>query len=52
MKGMLQVEENGEWVDLMPVIGTRQDRAMMDAMQKTGQRVRIHRLDDGGDDVA
>lgn len=53
MKGMIQVQEGGEWVDLMPVIGARHDKAMLDVMQRTGKRVRIHRLDeDGGDDVA
>jgi len=55
MKAMIQVNVGTEWVDLMPFIGDRGDKALRDVMEKTKMRARMKREEPkkgGGGDVA
>lgn len=37
----IQVKENGVWVDFMPAIGPRPDRAVFHVMKTTGLTARV-----------
>lgn len=51
-RGMLKVKDRGEFVDFMPFIGNRWDKAVRDISQKTGKPTRFEPHEEAGDALA